>query len=102
MSFADLKAMIFGKWRHPEPVDVAKILDDLADKAHENFDWRHSVADLMKLCGLDSGLHARERLARELGYDVDMHDTAAMNICLHKTIMRKLAENGGKVPDELR
>jgi len=25
-----------------------------------------------------------------------------MNIWLHKQVMQKLAENGGKVPDELR
>jgi hypothetical protein len=28
-------------------------------------------------------------------------DTATMNIWLHKEVMKKLAENGGKVPQEL-
>ena len=102
MSFADLKAMIFGRWTKREPADVAKILDEMADKAHENFDWRHSIVDLLKLLGLSSDLNARQRLAREFGYDVYAHDMAEMNIWLHKTIMQKLAENGGKVPDELR
>ena len=102
MSFADLKAMIFGKWTKPGMVDVAKILDDLADKAHQNFDWRHSVVDLMNLLDLDANYDNRRQLARELGFSGDVEDTVAMNIWLHKAIMQKLAENGGKVPDELR
>ena len=56
----------------------------------------------MKLLGLDSGLQAWKELARELGYRGDAGDSAAMNIWLHKQVMRKLAESGGKVPDELR
>ncbi len=32
----------------------------------------------------------------------DTNDSAAMNIWLHKQVMIKLAENGGKVPDELK
>jgi hypothetical protein len=31
-----------------------------------------------------------------------MNDSAAMNVWLHKQVMIKLAENGGKVPNELR
>ena len=45
---------------------------------------------------------ARRELAQELGYTGDPGDSAAMNMWLHKQVMRKLAENGGKVPDELR
>ena len=56
----------------------------------------------MKLLGLDSCLQARKELAQELGYTGDTADSAAMNVWLHKRVMRKLAENGGKVPDELR
>ena len=56
----------------------------------------------MKLLGLDSGLQARKELAQELGYGGNPGDSAAMNVWLHKQVMRKLAENGGKVPDELR
>ncbi|RYE38205.1 MAG: DUF3597 family protein, partial [Hyphomicrobiales bacterium] len=29
------------------------------------------------------------------------HDTARMNMFLHKALMKKLAENGGKVPADL-
>ena len=52
----------------------------------------------MKLVGMDSSLAERKELATELGYDGDMGDSAAMNIWLHKAVMRALAANGGKVP----
>jgi hypothetical protein len=64
-------------------------------------DWKHSIVDLMKLVGMDSSLHARKQLATELGYTGDQSDSAAMNIWLHKAVLKKLAENGGKVPSEL-
>ncbi len=85
-----------------QPVDVAAVLTDMAAKQPQKLDWRHSIVDLMKLLGLDSGLQARRELAQELGYTGDTGDSAAMNMWLHKQVMRKLAENGGKVPDELR
>ena len=85
-----------------QPVDVAAVLTDMAAKQPQKLDWRHSIVDLMKLLGLDSGFQARKELAQELGYTGDPGDSAAMNIWLHKQVMRKLAENGGKVPDELR
>ena len=85
-----------------QTVDVAAVLTDMAAKQPQKLDWRHSIVDLMKLLGLDSGLQARKELAQELGYTGDTGDSAAMNIWLHKQVMRKLAENGGKVPDELR
>ncbi len=85
-----------------QPVDVAAVLTDMAAKQPQKLDWRHSIVDLMKLLGLDSGFQARKELAQELGYTGDPGDSAAMNVWLHKQVMRKLAENGGKVPDELR
>lgn len=86
----------------PPSVDVAAILTGMASKSPQKLDWQHSIVDLMKLLGLDSGLGARKELAQELGYTGDGTDSAAMNVWLHKQVMRKLAENGGKVPDELR
>ena len=83
-------------------VDVAAIMDGLAAKSSERLDWRRSIVDLMKLINLDSSLTARKELAQELSYTGDMNDSASMNIWLHKQVMTKLAENGGKVPDELR
>jgi len=84
------------------PVDVADILTKLAGKSKEKLDWRHSIVDLMKLLNLDSSLAARKELAGELHYTGNTNDTATMNIWLHKQVMQKLADNGGKVPDELR
>lgn len=85
-----------------EPVDVAAVLTGLAEKNPQTLDWRHSIVDLMKLLGLDSGLAARKQLADELHYTGDKDDSASMNIWLHKQVMQKLAENGGKVPDDLK
>ena len=84
------------------PVDVSAIMDNLAGKSSERLDWRRSIVDLMKLLNLDSSLAARKELAQELNYAGDSNDSASMNIWLHKQVMIKLAENGGKVPDELR
>jgi 3-oxoacyl-ACP reductase-like protein len=84
------------------PVDVTGIMDNLAGRSSERLDWRKSIVDLMKLLNLDSSLAARKELAQELSYGGDMNDSASMNIWLHKQVMTKLAQNGGKVPDELR
>jgi hypothetical protein len=85
-----------------QDVDVAGILDGLAAKSSQKLDWQHSIVDLMKLLGLDSSLDARKGLAQELHYDGSTADSAAMNIWLHRQVMQKLAQNGGKVPEELR
>jgi len=82
-------------------VDVAAILDNLAAKNSEKLDWKHSIVDLMKLVGMDSSLAARKELAQDLHYTGDTSDSATMNMWLHKEVMKKLAENGGKVPQNL-
>jgi hypothetical protein len=83
-------------------VDVEAVLKEMAAKSGQKLDYRHSIVDLMKLLGLDSGLAARKELAQELHYTGDTNDSAAMNVWLHKQVMRKLAENGGKVPEDLK
>lgn len=85
-----------------EPVDVEAVLNDMAARNGQSLNWRTSIVDLMKLLGLDSSLENRKALARELNYSGDTGDSAAMNIWLHKQVMRKLAENGGKVPADLK
>ena len=87
---------------HGATVDVEAILTKLAASNKEKLDWRRSIVDLMKLLDLDSSLSARKELASELHYTGDKNDSASMNIWLHKQVMHKLAENGGKVPDDLR
>lgn len=83
-------------------VDVEKLLTELAAKAPQPLNWRTSIVDLLKLLNLDSSLQARKELAQELNYTGNTEDSAAMNIWLHKQVMNKLAENGGKVPAELK
>jgi len=83
-------------------VDVEAVLKDMASKSGQKLDYRRSIVDLMKLLDLDSSLTARKELAKELNYTGDTNDSAAMNVWLHKQVMRKLAENGGKVPDDLK
>ena len=83
-------------------VDVVGVLDALKDKAKQELDWKRSIVDLMKLLSMDSSLAARKELAKELHYSGDTSDSASMNVWLHKQIMKKLAENGGKLPDELK
>jgi hypothetical protein len=68
----------------------------------EKLDWRQSIVDLMKALKLDSSLSARKQLAQELGYTGALDGSAEMNIWLHRQVMTKLAESGGKVPDSLR
>jgi hypothetical protein len=84
------------------PVDVDAVLTRLAARKNAKLDWRASIVDLMKVLDLDSSLAARKELARELRYPGDMNDTAAMNVWLHRQVMTKLAEHGGKVPEQLR
>ena len=82
-------------------VDIAAVLDRLAASNKEKLDWKHSIVDLMKLVGMESSLSERKELAAELNYTGDTNDSAKMNTWLHKEVLRKLAENGGKVPADL-
>jgi len=83
------------------PIDVAAVLAKLASQNKEKLDWKTSIVDLMKLVGMDSSLAARKALAADLHYTGDTNDSATMNVWLHKEVMRKLADNGGKIPAEL-
>ena len=85
-----------------EPVNVEAVLTGLAAEKGGPSDWRRSIVDLLKLLDLDSSLDARKELAAELGVNAGAHGSAEQNIALHKAVMRKLAENGGKVPDDLK
>ena len=84
-----------------QTIDVAAVLDGLAAKNPEKLDWKHSIVDLMKLVGMDSSFSARKQLAAELHYSGDPNDSASMNVWLHKEVLKKLSQNGGKVPQEL-
>ncbi len=84
-----------------QQVDLAAILDKLAAQNSEKLDWKHSIVDLMKLVGMDSSLSARKELAGDLHYTGDTNDSAAMNTLLHQAVMKELAANGAKVPQNL-
>lgn len=84
-----------------QPFDVASSLDAAVKKSGQKLDWKHSIVDLMKALGMDASLAERKELADELGYTGDHNDSAKMNIWLHTALMKKLSENGGKVPADL-
>lgn len=83
----------------PAPVSQFDVEANLSEMAQDkDLNWRTSIVDLMKLLGIDSSLANRKELAQELGYTGALDGSAEMNIWLHKATMRKLAQNGGKVP----
>ena len=86
----------------PQPVDVDQILSQMAEMKGGGGNWRTSIVDLLKLLDLDSSLDARKDLAEELGVHAGAHGSAEQNIALSKAVWRKLAENGGQVPANLR
>lgn len=83
-------------------VDVDRVLKEMAAKKGGGGNYRESIVDLLKLLDLDSSLEARKDLAKELGVNAGPHGSAEQNIALHKAVMRKVAENGGKVPDSMK
>lgn len=83
-------------------VDIEAVLTAMAAKNPQQLNWQSSIVDLMKLVDLDSSIGARKTLATELQFTGDENDSASMNVWLHKAVMQKLADNGGKVPDSLK
>lgn len=81
-------------------VDVLAKLEAMS--VGKDLDWKVSIVDLLKLLELDSSLAARQELADELGCPADQKsDSARMNVWLHKTVLKKIAENGGNIPQDL-
>ena len=85
-----------------ERVDIEQVLDGMAAQNAQKLNWRTSIVDLMKLVGMESSLQERKELADELGYSGDKSDSAAMNMWLHKEVMKRMEQNGGKVPANLK
>ena len=85
-----------------EVVDVVAQLEKLAAANPQKLNWKTSIVDLLKLLDIDSSFAARKELAVELGCPAEyMGDSARMNVWLHKTVLKKIADNGGNVPKEL-
>lgn len=81
-------------------VDVVKHLEELSKG--KNLNWKVSIVDLLKLLDIDSSREARNALAKELNCPANlMSDSAKMNVWLHKEVLRKIAENGGNIPQAL-
>jgi hypothetical protein len=89
----------------PQAVAVVDVVAQLEQRAAANpqkLNWRTSIVDLLKLLDIDSSFAARKELATELGCPADlMGDSAKMNVWLHKTVLARIAENGGNVPKDL-
>jgi len=85
-----------------QPVDVEAVLTAIAAEKGRPSNWQQSIVDLLQLLDLDSSLTARKQLAEELNVHAGADGSAEQNIALHKAVMRKLEENGGKVPASLR
>lgn len=83
-------------------VDVEAILVAMATAKRRPSNWRTSIVDLLTLLDLDSSLTARKELGQELNVHTGADGSAEQNIALHKAVMQKLEENGGKVPDSLK
>jgi hypothetical protein len=83
-------------------VDIAAVLDAQRERMGLALDWRHSMADLLQLVGLDHSLETRRALARELDETADGDDIPSLDRTLHAAVMRALAEGGGDVPPELQ
>ena len=84
-------------------VDVVSKLETMAKANPEKLNWKVSIVDLLKLLDLDSSLDSRKDLATELGCPANLigGDYSQMNIWLHKTVLQKIAENGGNIPASL-
>lgn len=80
---------------------MTAILDQAVASSGQKRDWRHSIVDLMKALKMDATLAERRELAAELHYTGCTQDTAAMNMWVQTALMKKLADNGGKMPADL-
>jgi hypothetical protein len=83
-------------------VDIEAVLAQRAAQKGGGGNYRESIVDLLKLLDLDSSLDARRELAGELNVHAGKDGSAEQNIALHKAVMQKIAENGGKVPESMK
>jgi len=77
-----------------DTIDVEAILDE--ESAAQGLNWRESVTDLLKTCGITASEGNRHALAEELGCGANAGDTKVIH-----ALMRGLRDEGGQVPEEL-
>lgn len=88
----------------PKPISEVDVVSKLeALSKGKGLNWKTSIADLLVLLELDHSREARIELAKELGCPPEYisGDLSKMNTWLHKTVLKKIAENGGNIPQEL-
>lgn len=87
----------------PEAVSRVDVMNMLEQKAKgTGLNWKQSISDLLFLLEIDNSREARTELAKELNAPQEvMGDSARMNTWLHKEVLRRIAENGGNIPQEL-
>lgn len=83
-------------------VDVEAVLTKLAAEKGGDDNWRTSIVDLLKVLDLDSSLAARTELGHELDVHAGADGSAEQNTALHRAVVQKLEENGGKVPASMK
>ena len=83
-------------------VDVVSKLEGLAKKNPMKLNWKESIVDLLVLLGLPHSGNDLKELAVELKCpEPTISDSFKRNMWLHKTVLKKLAENGGNIPRDL-
>jgi len=83
-------------------VDVVSKLNGLAKASPIELDWKVSINDLMVLLGMEHSADAIKELAVELGCpESELGDSYKRNVWTHKALLKKIAENGGNIPQNL-
>jgi hypothetical protein len=87
----------------PRAVSQVDVMNMLEQKAQgKGLNWKQSISDLLFLLDIDNSYDARVELAKELNAPQEvMGDSARMNTWLHKEVLRRIAENGGNIPQNL-
>lgn len=94
---------LFPKDYAPTPtIDVEVALRERARASDVPLNYRESIVDLLKLLGMDSSLGARKRMAQQLGYQGALNGSAEMNMWLHRQVVQKFADNGGKLAEDFQ
>ena len=93
-----LKKILGGK-----AISDADLMAELEKKAEgKGLNWKSSVVDFLTLLEIDSSRENRDALAAELGVNPELKSgSAAKNEALRVAVFKKLAENGGKIPNSL-
>jgi len=82
--------------------ELDRVLAQKVGSKGGKFNYKDSIVDLLRLFDIDSSLAFRTKLAGRLGVNAGPHGSAEQNIALHKEVMKRIAQNGGLVPDVVK